>query len=172
MGTFMGIGVPLFSDSGAEIMSVASDGTVTFLTAVSLAQSVSSTTTDGGMVITVTSTGALAAGATLVNGVVVAGTTKSVINDVFAYHGEAGSSALGLLGVTSTQAPTYFLRLDASGGAADHGVGAALNNGFFTATYYYVSAPTTAIPMAAIKIMAGSKAYYIPCIADTGMAAS
>lgn len=135
--------------------------------------SVGSTLAVGGVVVNITSTGALAAGAENVNGVVVVASTKSVLNDVFSYHGSATGTAQSLLGVTSTHAPTYFLRVAASGGAGDYGVGAALANGFFTPpNFFYVSAPTTSIPMGAIKILAGSKAYYIPIIPDTGMASS
>jgi hypothetical protein len=54
--------------------------------------------------------------------------------------------------------------------SAGAGTGAAVNNGFFTASMKYISAPSTAIPMGGIKMLAGSKAYYIPCIPDTGMA--
>ena len=72
--------------------------------------------------------------------------------------------------VSSSNGPSYLLSVASSAGA---GVGAAASNGFFTAApFFFVSAPSTVIPMGAIKILAGSKAYYIPCIPDTGMAAS
>ena len=134
MGTFQGLAVPLYSDSGAQIMSVASDGTVSFLTAVTLTQNVASTTTYAGMQINITSTGALAtlaAGATFVNGVMVTASSKSVANAIFMYDTrytggvDSVSTAVTLLGVNGTKAPALFLSIS---GSSPFGKGAAETN--------------------------------------------
>ena len=175
MGTFQGLAVPLFSDSGVQILSVATDGTVTFLTPVVLTQNVSSTTQYAGMQINITSTGALAtlaAGATFVNGVMVTASSKSVANAIFMYDNrytggvDSVSTAVTLLGVNGTKAPANFLTIS---GSSPFGVGAASTNGFFTITNRLTSTASisTVTAFATIAVMSGSYVYCIPCFPNT-----
>jgi hypothetical protein len=92
---------------------------------------------------------------------------SAVADALIKYTAGITGATTSVFQVSSTNGPTYLLSIGTSAGA---GIGAAASNGFFTASLKYVSAPSTAIPMGAVKILAGSKAYYIPCIPDTGMA--
>ena len=169
------------NSTGTEHFVVSSSGLVT-ATGVSLSgvaaftgavtMSGVSSTTSAGLTVSVTSTGAIAEYGTMPNAIVVAASSKSVLHSIIQYQSGAGSevgTCDTFFSVVGSKAPSYLLSV----GATKAGIGAAVSNGFFTATnFYYVSAPSTAIPMGAIKILAGSKAFYIPCIPDTGMAAS
>ena len=75
----------------------------------------------------------------------------------------AGAVVTNFLAVTSTNSPTYFLNVASSGG----GIQAA---GFVSASKRFISAPSTAIVYGALAMIAGTKAYYIPIVPDTGMA--
>ena len=169
------------NSTGTEHFVVSSSGLVTatgvslsgvaaFTGAVTMAGV--SSTTSAGLTVSVTSTGAIAEYGTSPNAIVVASSSKSVLHSIIQYQSGAGSevgTCNSFFSVVGSKAPTYLLSV----GASKAEIGAATSNGFFTATnFYYVSAPTTAIPMGAIKILAGSKAFYIPVIPDTGMAAS
>jgi len=173
--------VVMQNSTGAELVVVSSSGQITLATAglsiagvsaftgaVTISAGVSSTTS-AGFTINVTSTGAIAEYGTSPNAIVVAQSSKSVLHSIIQYQ-SGGGTEVGtcdtFFSVVGSKAPSYLLSV----GATKAGIGAAVSNGFFTATnFYYVSAPTTAIPMGAIKILAGSKAFYIPVIPDTGM---
>ena len=171
------------NSTGTEYFVVSSSGQVTLGTAGLTIAGVAaftgavtmagvSSTTSAGLTVSVTSTGAIAEYGTSPNAIVVASSSKSVLHSIIQYQSGNGTevgTCNSFFSVVGSKAPSYLLSV----GATKAGIGAAVSNGFFTATnFYYVSAPSTAIPMGAIKILAGSKAFYIPCIPDTGMAAS
>lgn len=169
--TYEGLAVPLFGESEIQQQTAATD-----LLTLTGASSMS-----GDFVVMQNSTGAelLVIGYKGTVDFAIGSTTSTNYGIGFTLGASAVADALikytaGITGATtsvfqvsSTNGPTYLLSIGTSAGA---GVGAAANNGFFTATKSYVSAPSTVIPMGAIKILAGSKAYYILCIPDTGMA--
>ena len=68
--------------------------------------------------------------------------------------------------VNGSKAPAYLFSV----GASAAGVGAAAANGFFDVGKFTVSAPSTSIAIGIIKVLGGSKAYYIPCYPDTAIA--
>lgn len=92
---------------------------------------------------------------------------SAVADALIKYTAGITGATTSVFQVSSTNGPTYLLSVATSAGA---GIGAAATNGFFNTAVKYVSAPSTAIPMGGIKILAGSKAYWIPVIPDTGMA--
>ena len=140
MSTYQGLAVPIYSDTGIEMISVSSTGGITFNeevvfsggTYAGLTGVLSSTLQEGAVRVSVTSTGALAdATVTSVNGFVVAASSKSVMNSVLMYDTVAGgtasvSTAVSYLAVNGTKAPSYFLKLSGS----VYGTGAAEANGF------------------------------------------
>lgn len=169
--TYEGLAVPLFGESEIQQQTAATD-----LLTLTGASSMS-----GDFVVMQNSTGAelLVVGYRGTVDFAIGSTTSTNYGIGFTLGASAVADALikytaGITGATtsvfqvsSTNGPTYLLSVGTSAGA---GVGAAANNGFFTASKSYISAPSTVIPMGAIKILAGSKAYYILCIPDTGMA--
>lgn len=169
--TYEGLAVPLFGESEIQQQTAATD-----LLTLTGASSMS-----GDFVVMQNSTGAelLVVGYRGTVDFAIGSTTSTNYGIGFTLGASAVADALikytaGITGATtsvfqvsSTNGPTYLLSIGTSAGA---GVGAAANNGFFTASKSYISAPSTVIPMGAIKILAGSKAYYILCIPDTGMA--
>lgn len=184
--TFMGLSVPLFGESEIQQQTAATD-----LLTLTGAGSMSGDflvlqNSTGAELFVISNSGAITAGTMALTdqhlGFTISSTTSTNYGISFALGASAVCDALikytaGITGATtsvfqvsSSNGPTYLLSIASSAGA---GVGAAQSNGFFTApNFYYVSAPTTSIPMGAIKILAGSKAYYIPVIPDTGMASS
>lgn len=190
--TFMGMSVPLFGESVIEQQTAATD-VLTITGAGSMSGDFivcqNSTGTEKFVVSSsglITAAGLALAGATTLTNAELDWTISSTTSTNYGISFTLGASAVcdalikytaGITGATtsvfqvsSSNGPTYLLSIASSAGA---GTGAAQSNGFFTApNFYYVSAPSTAIPMGAIKILAGSKAYYIPVIPDTGMASS
>ena len=146
------------NSTGAELFVVSSSGLVT---AKGLALTGVSTFTGTALDFTISSTTSTNYGLSFTLG------ASAVADALIKYTAGITGATTSVFQVSSSNGPTYLLSVGTSAGA---GVGAATTNGFFNASLKYVSAPTTAIPMGAIKILAGSKAYYIPCIADTGMA--
>jgi hypothetical protein len=172
MGTFMGLAVPLYSDSGAAIMTVASDGSVSFLTTVTLGLNLASTLSEAGVEVSVTSTGALTdATVTTLNGFTVSASSKSVLNSVVMYDsvhgGSAGvSTAVSYLAVNGSKAPSYFLKLSGSA----YGLGAAETNGFFginKGMSTSVVFSSTVASFATLAVLAGTYVFYIPCYPNT-----
>lgn len=189
MSTFMGLAVPIFSDTGIELIAVSSTGGIEFkeyvtlsggetisgaLTlsgslsaAVGMTSVISSTTQSAGFTVSITSTGALAAGVSTVNGFVVNASSKSVLNSVVTYNcaGDANvCTAQAFLTVNGTKAPTNFLVLGNSGN-----VGAAESNGFFSITHRLTSSASisTITAFATIAVMSGTYVFYIPCYPNT-----
>lgn len=192
MSTFQGLAVPIYSDTGIELIAVSSTGGIEFKEYVTssggltvsgglalsgslsatagMASAVSSTLQAGGMTISITSTGALAAGATTVNGLVVAASSKATVNSVIMYDTVGGgsasvSTAISYLAVNGTKAPSYFLSI---GGSA-FGINAGESNGFFSITHRLTSSASlsTITSFATIAVMSGSYVYYIPCYPNT-----
>lgn len=166
------------NSTGAELFVVSSSGLVTSAVGASfsgvtafsgtLTGTLSSTAASYSIGVSVTSTGALAVGATGVNAVLVSASSKSVLNSVIGYY--TPDSAVGtcnaFLTVYGSKAPSYLLSV----GASAAGLGAATDNGFFEAATRFISAPSTSITYGAVKILAGSKCYYLLAIPDTSMA--
>lgn len=169
--TYEGLAVPLFGESEIQQQTAATD-----LLTLTGASSMS-----GDFVVMQNSTGAelvvigykgtvdFAIGSTTSTNYGIGFTlgASAVADALIKYTAGITGATTSVFQVSSTNGPTYLLSIGTSAGA---GVGAAANNGFFTASKSYISAPSTVIPMGAIKILAGSKAYYILCIPDTGMA--
>jgi len=164
--------------SGNEKFVVSSSGLITSAVGITAsgiitASALSSTTVSAGVVVSVTSTGAIAAGATLANGVLVQPSSKAKMNAAFAFKDNTASG--DYVGVTNyllachgSKAPTYFLGV---GGTAV-GVGAATDNGFVDAGLYLTSALATTVPMVGLKVQFGDSVFYVMCVAATAMAAS
>jgi len=123
--------------------------------------------------ISVTSTGAMAANASVnANAILVQASSKSVMNAVLMYDSVGGvtsaqvNTAVALLGSNGTKAPTYFLTMGSTGGP---GEGAAADNGFLDAALTLNSA-NTKLSWAGLKCLFGSKAYYILACPDSNLA--
>lgn len=174
----------LQNSTGAELAYVDITGKGVFTGGLSISGSisvtagftstVSSTTQVGGLVVSVTSTGALAdVGVESVNGVVVTTSSKAVLNAVFMYNmnstGGFVGSAVSLLGVSGTKAPSYFLKIGAS---ADYGQGAATTHGFLQAPHsnFRPLSLATTTSFAWMKVLAGSASYWIPLMPSTNVA--
>ena len=168
----------LRNSTGAEMFSISSSGLI--VSAVSqtysggalvltgaLTAALSSSALNG-VIVTVTSTGAVADGSLTCNAFLVNASSKSVLNSIIAYNSGMGTAAeVGTCGaffsVHGTKAPSAFISV----GGSVAGVGAAADNGFFNASMTWTTFPTSAIALAGIKFLAGSKAYYIPAYPDT-----
>lgn len=169
--TYEGLAVPLFGESEIQQQTVATD--ILTLTG--------GTSMTGDFVVMQNSTGAelVVVGCNGTLDFAIGSTTSTNYGIGFTLGASAVADALikytaGITGATtsvfqvsSTNGPTYLLSVGTSAGA---GIGAAAANGFFNTALKYVSAPSTLIPMGTVKMLAGSKAYYMLCIPDTGMA--
>jgi hypothetical protein len=174
--TFQGLGVPLFGESEIQQQTAATD-LLTLTGAASMSGDfLVLQNSSGAELLVVSASGALEphtiefALSSTVSTTHAVGFTlgaSAVVDALFKYTAGITGATTSVFQVSSTNGPTYLLSVATSAGA---GTGAAVNNGFFTASMKYISAPSTAIPMGGIKMLAGSKAYYIPCIPDTGMA--
>ena len=122
-----------------------------------------------GFQISPTSTGAIAAGATQANGVLISPSSKAIINVAFGYqsHESAVGTTNYLLGCHGSKAPTYFLGI---GGTAV-GIGAATTNGFVEAGLFLTAAIATTTPMVGLKVQFGDSVFYVMCIAQCGLSA-
>ena len=173
-----GVGLVVQNSTGTEYLTVSSSGQVTFSQALvfsgsvshsaGFAGSLSSTTQVAGLIINVTSTGAIAETGTNVNGIVVSANSKSVLNSVIQYSAGAEgtvSTAVSFLAVSGTKAPTYFLKV----GNSTFGLGASAHNGFWDTSLSFGTFPTSAVAVAGIKMLAGTKAYYIIAYPDTAL---
>jgi hypothetical protein len=196
--SYHGLAVPLFGESEIKQQTVATDiltltggasqtgdflvcqnstGTENFVISASGAISavvaptftVSSSGQAAGVIVSVTSTGAIAQGATLVNAVLVNASSKSVLNSIVGYDSTAGAEVAtceAFFAVHGSKAPSYLFSV----GATAAGVAAAADNGFVEVATRFLAAPDTTRTYAAAKVLAGSKVYYIPMVPDTGMA--
>lgn len=132
-----------------------------------------SSSANNAITIKVTSTGALAANASVnANAILVQASSKSVINAVVMYDSVGAvtsgqvNTAAAFLGSNGTKAPTYFLSVGGTGGP---GEGAATTNGFLSVGLTSNSAATKA-SYAGLKCLFGSKAYYILTVPDSNLA--
>jgi hypothetical protein len=187
--TYMGLAVPLYGESEIQQQALATDIlTLTGATSQSgdFLVCQGATGTEYFVVASsgsITARGAAFTGAVTVTGAAVDFAISSTTSTNYGIGFTLGASAVvdalikytaGITGATtsvfqvsSTNGPSYLLSVGTSAGA---GVGAAVTNGFFNTALKYVSAPSTSIPMGTIKMLAGSKAYYILAIPDTAMA--
>jgi len=119
------------------------------------------------VVVAITSTNAVTTLSEGPNAFTVTATSKSIFNAIIEYDsGDAPVGSCGVfLAVDGSKAPTYLLSVASS----KLGIGAATDNGFFNASVDF--SPSTASAWAGLKILAGSKAYYILAVPDTGVTA-
>jgi hypothetical protein len=153
---------------GSEKFVVSSSGGMTF--ANEFAISLASTLTDAAVKVSVTSTGAIAAGTGAVStGFLVMASSKANMNAAFAYSVSSTTVHVGaceyMLMSNGSKAPDYFLGVSASVGP---GLGAAADNGFFDASLT-ITTFTCDHPFGGVKIMAGSVAYYLLAVQATGI---
>jgi hypothetical protein len=148
----------VLKDSGGnEDFYVTSAGVATF--AVKPVFSAGATFTGGAVDLTVSSTTATNYGIKLTLG------ASAVAAAAIQYDSGITGTCTAFFQVNGSLAPSYLLSV---GGSAA-GVGAAADNGFFEAATRFISAPSTALTYGAVKILAGSKCYYLLAIPDTGM---
>lgn len=149
--TFMGLGVPLLGESEIKQQTAATD--ILTLTGASSQSGDFLVLQDssGNELLSVNSKGevSLAINSTA---------ATSVIN--FAMG--AGAVVTNFLAISTSNSPSYFLNVASSGGG--------LQAAGFISTKRFISAPSTAITYGALAMIAGTKAYYIPIVPDTGMA--
>ena len=122
----------------------------------------------GHVTINLTSTTAITAGDNNLNAFLITASSVSILNSVIGYNTGGGSevgTAESFFAVHGSKAPSYFVSV----GATAVGVGAAADNGFVETATRYASAPSTSITYGALKVLLGSKVYYIPIVPDTGM---
>lgn len=172
MGKAMPIGgnVSLTSETAADdILTIVS---ATSQTGNSLVINSLASSAANAIKISVTSTGAMAANASVnANAILVQASSKSVLNCVVMYDSVGGvtsaqvNSAVALLGTNGTKAPTNFLTIGSTGGP---GEGAAATNGFLTVGLTSNTACTKAA-WAGLKCLFGSKAYYVMALPDTNL---
>ena len=175
------------NSTGAEMLSISSSGYITTLRgvnvgttlavagAVTLSSSitgtqmtlvVSATTTTAGLTVSITSTGAITAGDTRVNGVLVSGSSKAVMNSAYAWNGLAGDGTAVcnyFVAIHGSKAPTYFLGI----GTSTVAIGTIADTGFVNTGMFYRSAPVTTMPIVGIKCLLGDSVWYIPLVPDS-----
>ena len=149
---------------GMSLTTIAASGMIT-------ASGLSSSGTEAALKITVSSTGAIAAGATQANGILIAPSSKATFNAAFAYWSSTAAGALGttnyLLACHGSKAPTYLLGI----GATAVGVGDAVDNGFVDAGLFLTAALATTTPMVGLKVQFGDSVFYVMCVAQCGLSA-
>ena len=184
-GTFMGLAVPLSGEAEMVATTAANDiltltgassQTGAYLAGVTSAgveeivlAGVSSSSVEAGIKVSVTSTGAIAAGALLVNGFLVAPSSKANMQAAFAYkNDETGVGTTNyLLACHGSKAPTYLLGV----GSSRLTLGAATSNGFVTAGLFLTAALATTTPMVGLKVQFGDSVFYVMCVAQCGLSA-
>lgn len=163
------------NSTGTEHFVISSSGLVT-MTSMSVSGTITKTVSSSaanGLVISVTSTGAMAAGYTVganANAILVQPSSKAIMNAVVMYDsvGASASSqvndANSFLAVNGSKAPLYFLQMWGSA----MGLGAAADCDFLDVGLTSNTAATKAA-WAGIKCLFGSKMYYILAIPDTNL---
>ena len=149
--TFEGLAVPLFGESEIQQQTVASD-ILTLTGAASMS---------GDFVVLQDSSGNELFYITNEGEVNIAVNSTAATSAISLAMG-AGAVLTNFLAVSTSNSPTYFLNVASSGGG--------LQAAGFISTKTFVSAPSTAITYGALAVVAGTKAYYIPMVPDTGMA--
>jgi len=161
--------------TGTENMVISSSGLLTSVAGGTFAGvitgALSSSGVEAGLKISVTSTGAIAAGATQANGILIAPSSKATFNAAYAYWSSTAAGALGttnyLLACHGSKAPTYLLGI----GATAVGVGDAVDNGFVDAGLFLTAALATTTPMVGLKVQFGDSVFYVMCVAQCGLSA-
>jgi hypothetical protein len=189
-GTLTGDFLVAQTGSGTEEFVVSASGGVTAhsltiegvtvlsssLTGTQVGLVLSATTMVGALTITASSSGAIATGGTAVNAIYVSGGSKSVINAVLHYNNGDNASAQTLLATSGSILPAAFLAIGSSAGyyTGAGNVSGAIGTTMFTASssYYLTTALATTMPLALLKVLAGSKAFYIPMLTDTMITAA
>jgi hypothetical protein len=167
--TYNGLGVPLFGEAEIKQQTAATDIlTLTGATSMSGDFIVLQNST-GGEIFVIGSAGNIdlaVASSTATNyGVKLALSASAVAAAVVEYESGVGGVTTTFLQVNGSLAPSYLLSV----GATAAGIGAATDNGLFEAAIKFLSAPSTAITYGAVKMLAGSKVYYVLAIPDTSM---
>ena len=167
--TYNGLGVPLFGESEIEQQTAATDIlTLTGATSQSgdflVLQDVSGNElfvvgSNGQISLAVNGTASTNFGIKLTLG------ASAVAAAVVEYDSGVGGVTTAFLQVNGSLAPAYLLSV----GATAAGIGAATDNGLFEASVKFLSAPSTAITYGGVKMLAGSKAYYVLAIPDTSV---
>lgn len=156
--SFMGKAMPILGN--AQLTSETAADDILTLTGAAIQ-------TGNYMVVAVKSTTACTTLSESPNAFTVTATSKSIFNAIV--HYDSGDAPVGTCGVffavDGSKAPTYLLSVASS----KLGIGAATDNGFFNASMDF--SPSTASAWAGLKILAGSKAYYILAVPDTGVTA-
>lgn len=155
------------NSTGTELFVISASGAMTLSNAP--AMTISSSGQIGGFIVNVTSTGAIATGATQLNAFLVNASSISELNSVVAYDSTQGAevgSCKAFLAVHGSKAPTHLVSV----GSTAIDTGAAGDNGFVEVATRFLSAPSTSITYGALKVLMGSKEYYVPMVPDTGMA--
>ena len=153
------------NSTGTELFVISSSGA---MTTAFINQVISSSATEFGFKVSVTSTGAIAAGANTLNAFFVEASSKSVLNAIIGYNSGGGSevgSCDAFFAVHGSKAPTYLLSL----GATAVGVGAETDNGFLDVGKTMTADPTSASAYAGIKCLFGTKMYYILAVPDSSL---
>lgn len=169
------------ASDGTENLVISSSGLVTSVVGMSMKSAdfsglaratVSSTLVETGFSVLVSSTGAIAAGASLVNGFTVTPSSKANMTAAFAYNIDnevTSATSVGvcayLLAVQGSKAPTYLLGV----GATTPGVGSATSSGFVTAGLLLLTALGTGVNMVGLKVQFGDSEFYIPCVPTSAM---
>jgi len=157
--------------TGTENLVISSSGLITSvvgISAASLGVTLSSSGTTGALTVTVSSRGAIDAGATAANGIVVLPSSKANMNAAFAYWNSTGGTAGAtnyLLACHGSKSPTYFLGI----GATAVGVAGATDNGFVNAGVFLTSALATTVPMVGLKVQFGDSVFYVMCVTETAL---
>jgi len=171
------------NSTGAELFVVTSAGAVTAAGALTLSSSVtgtqhtlvvSATTMVAGLTVSVTSTGALQALGTTehnVNGIVIAPSSKAIMNCALYYAGGSTTTvntAISLLGVAGANSgPSYFLALPGTG--SDIYVGAHSGDHSFVDASLTINTFTCDHPFIGIKCLSGSQTFYLLGVHATGI---
>jgi len=164
------------NSTGGENIVLSSSGKITSVVGIAattadlsglVKATVASTLITSGFRVLVTSTGAIAAGASLVNGFVVTPSSKANMTAAFAYNinteftdGTSVGVCRYLLAVQGSKPPTYLLGV----GATTPGVGTATDGGFVEAGLKLLTALGTGVNMVGLKVQFGDSTFYIPCI--------
>lgn len=181
-GTFMGLAPPLYGEyeqkqqtaandmvtwTGASGMTgdflVLQDNSGTELFVLSAAGKPSLTLTSSaadGFNISISSTGAIDAGANTANAFLVSASSKSELNAIIGYN-SGGGTEVGdcqtFFAVHGSKAPAYFISVGATAAA----LGAPTDNGFLETNLRYLAAPDTGDVLCGVKMLAGSMVVYL-----------
>lgn len=132
---------------------------------------VSASTQAAGVVVNISSTGAITTGDIRVNGFLVNGSSKSVMTSAFAFNGLGGDGTVTcqyLLAIHGSKAPAYLLGV----GTSTAGVGTIADTGFIDTGLFLTSALATTVAMVALKVLLGDSVWVIPLLPSSAMAAS